>query len=162
MLLSIFNTLSLSLIIVMVLLIMLIREGPDNIVYEVEEFLNKLHDDIVDELNDGNVGAEEGNVGLKDASVVVESDNVGVKGVNVVVESDNVEVKVVNVGEVHDEYNSDDSEDDNYHYDSVVEVSFEDDSDGYDGMDDMEEDELANMIGYESDGKGKGKKVGRR
>ncbi|KAI5405427.1 hypothetical protein KIW84_052278 [Lathyrus oleraceus] len=76
----------------------------------------------------------------------VEPNNVGVKDANVGMGSNNV-------GEVHNEYSSGDSEDDIYQYDSDIEVAFEDDSDGYD---EMEEDKLANLIGYESDGKGKG------
>lgn len=82
---------------------------------------------------------EEGNVGLKDGNVGVESISVGVKDVNV---------------GVNDEYNSDDSEDGSYQYDNALEVAFEDD---YGGYDEMEEDELVNLVGYESDGKVKGK-----
>lgn len=83
----------------------------------------------------------------------MESENVGVKDVNVGVGSDNV-------GEVHDEYSSDDSEDDSYQYDGALKLDFKND---YDGYDEMEEDELANPIGYESNGKGKGeRKMGRR
>lgn len=86
--------------------------------------LNKLHDDIVDKLNDGNVGVEEGNVGLKDDNVEVDSVNVGVESTNVGMKLDNVGVKDVNIGEVHDEYSSDDSEDDSYKFDSELEVAF--------------------------------------
>lgn len=46
-----------------------VDEGSDNIIDEVEELFNKLHDDIVDKLNDGNAGVEEGNVKLNDDNV---------------------------------------------------------------------------------------------
>ncbi|XP_058753673.1 uncharacterized protein LOC131626849 [Vicia villosa] len=58
------------------------------------------------------------------------------------------------MGEVHDE-SDDDSEDENFQYDSALEVSFEDESDDYD---DIDENELADLISYDSDGKSSGKK----
>lgn len=75
-------------------------------VLELWQNLNKLNDDIVDNLNDGNGGVEEVNVGLKDGNVGMDSTNVGVESIN-------VRVKDVNIG-VNDEYSSDDNEDDNY------------------------------------------------
>ena len=47
-------------------------EGSHNIVDEVKEWLNKLHDDIMDKLNESNVVMEEDNAGLNDGNVVVE------------------------------------------------------------------------------------------
>ncbi|XP_058747066.1 uncharacterized protein LOC131620058 [Vicia villosa] len=150
---------------------------------EVEDFLNKLHDEIADKLdkmNDANVVVEEGEVGLNGdnvveggeaglngGNVVVEEGDAEINGGNIVVEggaelnggnanvaSNNVEVLSNNMGEVHDE-SDDDSEDESFQYDSALEVSFEDESDGYDEMDD---DELADLIEYETDGKSSGKK----
>lgn len=73
---------------------------------------------------------EEDSIGLKDGNVGVDSTNVAVESYNFGVKDVNVGVKDVNVCEVHDEYSSDESEDDNYNYNIVMEVSFEDDSDG--------------------------------
>lgn len=74
-----------------------VDEGSGNIVDELEQLLNKLHDDIVDKLNDDNV-MEGGNVRLNYANVGVEDGNVGLNNVNVGVLEGNYELNDANVG----------------------------------------------------------------
>ncbi|CAI8613823.1 unnamed protein product [Vicia faba] len=138
-------------------------EEPENIVDEMEELLNKLHDDNEGKLKESVVGVDEVNDGLNDPSVVVEQSNVRLNDANVGVEATNVKVEHVEVesntdGQVHDESNSYDSEDESYQYDSALEVALDDESDGYE---DIDENEIADMTVYDSNeiskGKGKGK-----
>ncbi|CAI8594190.1 unnamed protein product [Vicia faba] len=98
-------------------------EEPENIVDEMEELLSKLHDDIDGKLKEIIVGVDEVNDGLNDPSVIVEQSNAGLNDANIGVEATNIKVELVEVeintdGQVHDEFNSDDSGDDSYQYDS--------------------------------------------
>lgn len=60
---------------------------------------------------------------------------------------------------MHDDVSSDDSEDENFNYDSAMEVTFDDEFDEYDN-ELVEEDEMTNLIDYvtEDDQEGNTKK----